>query len=84
MFCLLFFFFFCFFCFFVFLLLFILFVFFFFFCFYFVLFLFFWLRTIQKAMAVHIFNFPKFKFAPGNLLSKEGNFGKQTRLKIKE
>ena len=33
---------------------------------------------------LHIFNFPKFKFAFGNLHSREGNFGKQTRRKIKE
>ena len=33
---------------------------------------------------LHIFNFPKFKFALGNLHSREGNFGKQTRRKMKE
>ena len=32
---------------------------------------------------LHIFNFPKFKFALGNLHSKEGN-GKQTRRRMKE
>ena len=33
---------------------------------------------------LHIFKFPKFKFALGNLHSGEGNFGKQTRRKMKE
>ena len=29
-------------------------------------------------------NFPKFKFAFGNLHNREDNFGKQTRRKMKE
>ena len=33
---------------------------------------------------LHIFNFPKFRFALGNLHSREGKFGKQTRRKMKE
>ena len=33
---------------------------------------------------LHIFNFPKFKFALGNLHSTEGNFGEQTRREMKE
>ena len=32
---------------------------------------------------LHILHFPKFKFSLGNLHSREGNFGKQTR-KMKE
>ena len=32
---------------------------------------------------LHIFNFTKFQFALGNLHSREGNFGKQTRRKMK-
>ena len=33
---------------------------------------------------LHIFNFPKLKFALGNLHSKEDNFSKQVRRKMKE
>ena len=33
---------------------------------------------------LHIFNFPKFKFVLGNLHSRECNFCKQTRRKMKE
>ena len=44
----------------------------------------FWLRRIQNAIAVFFFNFPKFKFALGNLHNREGNSGKQKRRRMKE
>ena len=37
----------------------------------------------KKCHIAAYFNFPKCKFALGNLHNKEGNFGKQTRRKMK-